>query len=261
MKKLTILSLFLALQVASFAGVIEIEGVFQGKNIYVMNPFSSSGVGFCVYEVSVNGKVTTDEINSSAFEIDFTALQLKLGSEIVVEIKHKENCIPKVLNAEVLKPKSTFVVKLIDVQKDGTLNWTTEQEDGKLPFVVEQFRWNKWIKVGDVVGNGTSGLNKYTAKVNLHSGENRFRVKQIDHSNSPRYSSEANLKTIQPAVVLASTKVTDEIVFSSETMYELYDYFGNLIKKGVGKTVSINKIKKGKYFINYDNQMGEIVKK
>lgn len=261
MKKLIILSLFLVFQVASFAGVIEIEGVFQGKNIYVMNPFSSSGVGFCVYEVSVNGKVTTDEINSSAFEIDFTALQLKLGSEILVEIKHKENCIPKVLNAEVLKPKSTFVVKLIDVSKEGTLNWTTEQEDGKLPFVVEQYRWNKWIKVGDVVGNGTKALNKYTAKVNLHSGENRFRVKQLDHSNSPRYSSEATIKSIQPTVVLTSTRVTDEIVFSAETMYELYDYFGNLIKKGVGKTVSINKIKKGKYFVNFDNQMGEIVKK
>jgi hypothetical protein len=261
MKKFIILSLFLALQIASYAGVIEIEGIFQGKNIYVMNPFSSSGVGFCVYEVSVNGQVTTDEINSSAFEIDFTALQLKLGSQILVEIKHKENCIPKVLNAEVLKPKSTFLVKLIDVQKDGTLNWTTQEEDGKLPFIVEQYRWNKWIKVNEITGNGTKTLNKYSTKVNLHSGENRFRVKQIDHSNSPRYSSEAFIKNLQPTVILTSTRVSNEIIFSASTMYEIYDYFGNLIKKGEGKIADISKLKKGKYFVNFDNQMSEIVKK
>lgn len=261
MKKYLILTCLLVWQLTSFAGVIEIDGVFQGKNIYVMNPFSSSGVGFCVYEVSVNGNVTTDEINSSAFEIDFSALQLKLGTDIKVEIKHKENCVPRVLNAEVLKPKSTFVVKLIDVQKDGTLNWSTQQEEGKLPFIVEQFRWNKWIKVAEVIGNGTPNLSKYSTKVNLHSGENRFRVKQIDFSNTPRYSSEALIKTIQPTVSLTSKKVSNQIEFSTETMYELYDYYGNLIKKGVSKNVDISKIQSGKYFINFDNQMDEIVKK
>src|SRR4051812_13861614 len=86
----------------AFAGNIVLEGNYQGKNLYVQNPFAGSGVGFCTIKVEVNGQVTTDEINSSAFEIDFTNLQLKIGDKVSVKIEHKDDCKPKVLNPEVL---------------------------------------------------------------------------------------------------------------------------------------------------------------
>ena len=122
MKKILISSLLIAISsLSSIGGEILLEGIFQGKNLYVMNPFSSSGVGFCVYEVTVNGQITTDEINSSAFEIDLSIFQFKLGDKLIVEIKHKENCKPKVLNPEILKPKSTFNITIIKVE-DGKLN-------------------------------------------------------------------------------------------------------------------------------------------
>ena len=60
-------------------GVIVLEGHYQGKNLYVQNPFAGSGVGFCTFEVTINGEVTTDEVNSSAFEIDFANFQMKVG--------------------------------------------------------------------------------------------------------------------------------------------------------------------------------------
>jgi len=170
------------LQSNLFASEIIIDGIFQGKNIYVMNPFASSGVGFCVYEVTVNGKVSTDEINSSAFEIDLSVYQFNIGDKVTIVIKHKDNCVPKVLNPEVLKPKSTFNTTSIEVTRDGTLKWTTTGESGKLPFIVEQYRWNKWIKVDEVEGKGTSGTNTYSVKVSPHSGNNKFRVKQIDYT-------------------------------------------------------------------------------
>ena len=54
--------------------ILLLEGKFQNRNIYVQNGFDS-GIGFCVYEVRINGRVTTDEVNSSAFEIDFSSYQ------------------------------------------------------------------------------------------------------------------------------------------------------------------------------------------
>jgi len=63
----------------AYADKLEMSGVFLGKNIYVMNPFSDSGVGFCVYEVTVNGQTSTDEINSSAFEIDLSQFNFALA--------------------------------------------------------------------------------------------------------------------------------------------------------------------------------------
>jgi len=249
------------LQASLFAGEIVIDGIFQGKNLYVMNPFASSGVGFCVYEVTVNGKVSTDEINSSAFEIDLSVFQFNVGDKVTIVIKHKDNCVPKVLNPEVLKPKSTFNVTEIEVTKDGMLKWTTTGESGKLPYIVEQYRWNKWVKLDEIDGKGTSGSNSYSLKVYPHSGNNKFRVKQIDYTKKPRYSKDVLFKSLQPPVTITSKKFENEITFSSETMYEIYDYYGNRILKGNGKSVDISGLKKGEYFINYDNTMDQFKKK
>ena len=58
------------------AGEITVEGNFMGKNIFVTNPYrSSNNVGFCVTEVFVNGKLTTDEIQQSSFEIDLISFE------------------------------------------------------------------------------------------------------------------------------------------------------------------------------------------
>lgn len=242
-------------------GEIVLEGIYQGKNLYVMNPFASAGVGFCVYEVTVNGKITTDEINSSAFEIDLSIYQFNIGDKITVVIKHKDNCLPKVLNPEVLKPKSTFNIVKIEVTKDGSLQWTTTGESGSLPYIVEQYRWNKWIKVAEVEGKGTSGTHSYSVKINLHSGINKFRVKQVDYTKKPRLSPEVTFKSLEPPVNITNTKFENEIVFSRETMYEIYDYYGNRIMKGIGSRIDISSLKKGDYFINYDNKMETFKKK
>ncbi len=245
----------------SFAGDIKLEGIYQGKNLYIMNPFSSSGVGFCVYEVDVNGKVTTDEINSSAFEVDLSIFQFKLGDKIEISIKHKSNCQPKVLNPEVLKPKSTFKISLIKVDNNNNLKWSTTNEAGSLTYIVEQYRWNKWIKVGTVEGKGTPNSNSYSMKVYPHSGNNKFRVKQIDYTRKPHYSKDVPYRSMKPKVTFTPKKPSTTITFSRETMYEIYDGYGNIVKKGVGMTIDISDLKKGDYYLQFDNEMTDFKKK
>ncbi len=262
MKKILISFLLLvSLSAFSTGNVVSLDGIFQGKNLYVMNPFSSSGVGFCVYEVKVNGHVTTDEINSSAFEIDLSQYQLKLGDKLEVEIKHKENCKPKVLNPEVLKPKSTFKTLSIEVTKDGFLKWTTSGEAGELPYDIQQYRWNKWVKVGTVKGKGTPGTNSYQYKVYPHSGNNRFRVRQVDYTKKAKYSPDANFRSMSPPITFEPKKATTVINFSGETQYEVYDYYGNIVLKGVGSKIDVSKLAKGDYFLNFDNTMDTFKKK
>src|SRR5437868_2524545 len=88
---------FLGFKAYSQGWVIILEGNYQGKNLYVQNPYGSGGVGFCVTEVLVNGNIATDEIASSAFEIDFKPHKLVVGDKVEIKIKHKEDCKPKVL--------------------------------------------------------------------------------------------------------------------------------------------------------------------
>jgi hypothetical protein len=256
--------LTLAIITTSSAEVIVLEGNYQGKNLYVQNPFAGSGVGFCAIKVTVNGDVTTDEINSSAFEIDFTNFQLEIGAEVIVKIEHKSDCHPKVLNPEVLKPKSTYEIGTINVDcSGGVLKWTTKGETGKLPFIIEQYRWNKWIKIGEVDGIGTPEEHAYEFNVgnHLHSGENKFRVKQVDYTNKPKPSKAATCTSTIPEIDFKPKVVRDEVIFTGKTLFEIYDAYGNIVKKGFGDKIDCANLTKGAYYLNFDNRNEKFLKK
>lgn len=252
-KYITTLIFIVFYTLTAFSGEIVVEGIYQGKNLYIINPFSTSGSGFCIFEVMVNGKISNDEINSSAFEIDLAVYNLKPGDKIVIIIKHTDNCAPRVVNPEVLKPKSTFNASSIKIEKDGWLKWVTTDEAGSLPFVIEQFKWNKWVNIGTVQGKGLPGNNEYSFKVDFHSGENKFRVKQVDFTRKPRYSKEVRIRSTVPEVDFYPEKPTTQIEFSAETCYEIYNNNGELMLKGRAKTVNISGLPKGDYFLNYDS--------
>jgi len=244
-----------------------LEGNYQGKNLYVQNPFTVDGVGFCANKVTVNGDVTSDEINSSAFEIDFTKFKLHMGDPITIIIEHSGECTPKVLNPEVLKPTSTYKIKTIEVSPDGLLKWTTTNETGKLPFVVEQFRWNKWIPIGEIDGKGTPEEHSYEFQVTPHSGENQVRVKQVDHTKKPNISPAKSFVSNAKIVDFQPKKVSDEITFYDsdskvvKTRFEVYDAYGNIVKKGFGDKVDLTNLEKGAYYLNFDNKNEKFIKK
>ncbi len=248
----------------AFAGEIVLDGIYRGENLYVENPYASTGVGFCVSEVLVNGNTTTDEINSSFFEIDLSIYNFRYGALLRIVIKHKDGCVPRVLNPEVLTPESTFIIKSISVDKDGFLNWKTLKEHGKLPFIVEQYRWNKWIRVGSVKGKGTAGLNQYRYGIEFHSGLNKFRVKQIGSNKKPRYSQSVEYLNNVPEVTFIpgnGGKTSQKIYFSTYTRFEIYDYYGKLVKTGADAEIDVSKLKPGTYFLNYDNKTETFTKR
>ena len=249
---MVLLTLFLPFRTQ--AGIIEIKGAYQGENLYVKNPFSAVGVGFCVFEVTVNGTTTTDEINSSAFEIDLTVFELYAGEPVVVRINHRDGCTPRVLNPGVLNPRATFQIVELNLAGDR-ITWTTRDESGSLPFIVEQFRWNKWVNVGEVPGKGLPGRHSYSMPVRLHSGENRFRVRQTDENGSQRLSPQLFHRAEKQPVSFSTSPQDNNIIFSVPTMYEIFDGRGRLVTRGYGDRVSIEELNRGSYFLNFDNQM------
>ena len=260
MKK--VLSIFLLLTcmtigLNSNAGVIVIEGKYYSKNLFIQNGLSETGVGYCTYEVLVNGQVSTDEVNSSAFEVDFSQFQIKPGSSVTVEIKHKDGCRPKILNPEALKSQVTFDIVSMTISKNGILNWSTKNENGALPFVIEQFKWNKWVPVGEVDGVGTPETHEYKYSVAANSGENKFRVKQTGFASKSKYSLPVTYISTSPKVNFTQSENSQKILFSSESMYEVYDDYGNVLKKGYSKQVDIANLSKGNYILCYDNSITE----
>jgi len=259
MKQLLLL-LIVALPFVSLAESLEIKGTYQGENLYVKNPFAASGVGFCVYEVTVNGMTTTDEINSSAFEIDLSIFGFRIGEQITVTINYKDGCTPRVLNADVLSPRATFEVLEINIE-DGKLVWTARNESGPLPYYIEQFRWNKWVTIGEVAGKGTPGAHRYTVPLRFHSGDNRFRIRQTDVQKKIKYSAEVTHRNSNPPVAYTISVGGNEIVFSQPTMYEVYDGYGRIVFKGFGERVRIGSLEKGRYYLNFDNKLDYFIKR
>ncbi len=240
---------------------IVLNGVYQGSDVYVQNPFSGQGVSFCVFEVRVNGEVTSDEVNSSAFVIDMAIMGINVGDEIEVVISHKKGCEPRVLNPEVLNPRSTFEIQSIAVSDNGVLKWNTSGESGELPFYIEQFKWNKWVKSGEVTGAGTPGDQQYEYKLEPHSGLNSVRVRQTDYRGESRTSPIVEFKGPDEPVVFGPDKVKDMVSFSQPTTYEIFDEYGNLAKKGFGANINLEELENGTYYLNYDRSFGETFKK
>jgi hypothetical protein len=239
------------------AQVIVLNGIYQGSDVYVQNPFSGQGVSFCVFEVEVNGKVTSDEVNSSAFAIDMKVMGLEIGDPVEINIKHKEDCEPRVLNPEALKSRSTFEILKIAADDQGLVSWSTTNEAGDLPYFVEQFRWNKWVVVGEVQGIGSKGEHSYSLRVVPHSGTNTVRVRQTDYTNKARASNSVTFKGPEKPITFEPKKPKDFIDFSSATQFEIFDKYGNLVRKGFDKRVDVQDLEKGEYYLNYDNSFGE----
>jgi len=235
----------------SRAGQLVLDGRYQGFNIYIQNPYASDS-GFCTQQVLVNGKEIAFE-RASAYEIDLKSLGLQAGDSLHIVIEHKDDCMPKVMTYHQPR-KSTFELTSIAVTPEGVLKWETKNETAKQVYIVEQFRWNKWVKVGEVDGQGLSGGNAYQCKILFHSGENQFRVKQIDYSGQPRISRAVKYTSAIPGIRFSVSDSTKEVIFSAETMYQLYDKYGNILKTGQGTTLPLAGIKRGVYFLNLDNR-------
>lgn len=242
-----------------------IEGIYQGKNLYVQSPESEDGFGFCVTKVTVNGQVSAISPQASAFQVDMSEFDIKVGDKVLVVLEHDEGCKPKLLNPEALLPKSTFILKEISCSPDGTLSWTTTGESGSLTYQIEQYKWNKWVAVGETNGIGNEKPNEYLFNVSPHSGENKLRVTQTDNTGKKKVSKEVVFVAdgvAEPTMV--SKGKTIEFQSNGQkvvTKYEIFDAYGNIVKKGMNSVVDCSNLKDGVYHVNFDNKHEKYLKK
>jgi len=239
------------------------RGVYQGKDLYIMNPMLERGLDYCVTKVLINDMVYDEVINSSAFRISFEAVGLEFGEAYEIVLKHKSNCKPTLVNPEVLKPLSTFKIVDIKLGYNDLLRFTTDNESGKLKFIVEEFRWERWMKAGEVDGRGGPGQNSYSVRVYPYSGENQFRIYQIDHMMKKNISDTIVINYEKdPVDVLSKMKrVKNKIEFSAETKYVIINQYGEVVVDGFGSEIDVSELSKGDYFLNFENEYRSFKKK
>jgi hypothetical protein len=237
---------------------IQLKGIYNSKNLYVQNPKISDNK-FCIVSLEVNKIIFNDSLDAAAIEIHLDRLKLKNGDSVDISIYHHSGCKPKVIPAH-SDPRPVSHIADISLGADSVLKWMTVREEYKLPFIIEQFKWNKWVKVSEVDGRGSSDTNFYSMKIVPHTGENKLRVKQQVNANASQSSKTVTWKFDVQPVELVGAYFSTEIEFSAPTGYELFNQKGDFLKRGYGKKIETSKLPKGLYYINYDNTMGEMLK-
>ncbi|PLX08933.1 MAG: hypothetical protein C0596_03720 [Marinilabiliales bacterium] len=239
------------------AGEMVLKGIYQGKDLYIINPMLDIGEEYCAYEVTINEKPFDDVINSSAFRITLAYVGLEFGQEYEVIIKHHDDCTPKLVNPEVLKPLSTYELVDYEIGYNNMLKFTTHNESGQLTFYIEEYRWDRWIEVGQIPGEGGPDDREYSQKVYPFNGENQFRIYQVDNLNRKFYSDTLTFEIDKEPVKVTTPslrKVKKEITFSSETYFAVINEFGEELITGSGTVVDVSPLKKGEYFLNFENE-------
>lgn len=244
-----------------FAGaqsVLTLEGHYMGENLYVQNPYVSDSV-FCTDSIYVNGKKTNDITNANAYEVMLKDKGLKPYDPVVVKIYHKAGCSPGVIPGSTAHHNSYIHVEHISIDSTGLLKWTTKNDSTihKIIFSVEQYVWNKWITVGEVQQEDIK-QTAFSFQATLHADENKFRVKYSTMYGKTYPSKTIVIKSNLVEVTFQLALQVKQLLFSRETRYEIYDSSGHLLKHGFGKVADIGNLKKGKYFLNYDNKTDEI---
>jgi hypothetical protein len=156
---------------------------------------------------------------------------------------------------------STFEIQSFKISKDGMVSWTAINEHGSLPYIVEQYIFDKWVKVGQVNGIGNPSPNSYSVPVIFSSGENKFRVRQKGFDKMSRFSDAVTFYSKKEAVSYKVSHDNQMIEFTGDTYFIIYNPYGAIVKQGYGNSVNISDYAKGYYCLIYDNKLGGFEKK
>jgi hypothetical protein len=152
-----------------------------------------------------------------------------------------------------------FKVESISLSAKGMLTWITNNEHIQKEYTVQHYKWNKWIDIGTVSGEAALGSNEYTFDVFLHSGENKIRIVLKQNKGKVVVLANVNYVSQKHEITYVYNKRASRIEFAEKTCFEVFDIYGNVIKKGNGTFVNMTELPKSKiYYFCYDNSIAKI---
>lgn len=237
---------------------IILNGAYQGKNIYVQNPFTVNMKDFCTDEVYLNNAKVMSQIKSSAYEIDLS--HLSINEPVTIKIVHKTGCKPKVLNAQVIRLNSNLQFSNFTID-NSIIQWSTKGEKLGDKMFIEQFLYNNWVSIKEFQSKGSSSNSSYTFESIHHSGLNKYRIKYVDKDGSAFYSKIEEYQSILPEITFYPKRVSNKIYLSRGSDYEIVDEKGTVLNKGKGKEIPCETLKEGVYYLNVDNKTEKFLKK
>jgi len=234
-------------------GKREIISVYTCQNIYIQNPFADDLNHYCIDSIELNGKLYTKDVEKSSIAIKLDSLYIPLGSPIKITLYYKVTCMPKILTP--MHPRgSKLTFNSIQLNKDGVLTWKTTNDSIGIrpPFLIEQFRFNRWIRISEIEQTWKSE-NTYSTRVNLLPGINTFRINSYSGYISDTITIDSEIKPIPYSIDSINKKIT----FADSVSFELQrnDKFSIRFDNGRNTMIDFSMYEPGKYILFYDNEV------
>lgn len=211
-------------------------------------------------KIAVNDHFFRPESDTS-LTVSLDSLHYNSGDTLVISITSPA-CNPVTfINPNVLQDNPTFT--LVDFAFEGgndkpvELKWSTENENKPMRFEVQQFRWNKWLTVGEVMGEGTPGKHDYHLLLpDIVSSKSQYRIAQYGYKDQ-RLTKPLDCPFTGSEVKLKNVRISNTLEFSRSTLFEIYSATGIRLMTGVAQKVDCSRLPRGSYFLNFDNKTGE----
>jgi hypothetical protein len=244
---------------SSWANEMILTGSYQGKDLFVQNPYNAITKNFCTEKVFVNDQLLLENPKISAYKVDMS--YLKVDDLVVIRIIYSEGCQPSIVNPQVLKSRQDF--QFLTVQTDhNSITWSAKGETPQGVYFLEQ-KWEnkKWKVIDTIAVKAGMERNTYAIPPAHQKGENTYRIKYLSDKLSSIYSLEMQFTATDNYITFYPYIATIQLKLSDSTAYEITDFFGKMVKKGEGTEISVLDLKPGKYYLNIQNRKERFIKK
>ncbi|HTL83034.1 MAG TPA: hypothetical protein VL651_15080 [Bacteroidia bacterium] len=120
---------------------------------------------------------------------------------------------------------------------------------------LQEYKWNKWVTFDSLRRNAEEDDTVFYKQARFTYSDIQIRLK----APGMKGSNVAKVQYFYPdsCSQFDGKCRSGKIGFRCEQDWQIYDQFGNMVKKGHSKTIDVSDLPKGGYFILYSNKMSE----
>lgn len=232
-----------------------LAGVFQGKTLFIQNPYNRTKQTFCVERILINGEPLILNYKLSALKLDFDGFDL--FTPVNITVVHEDTiCSPIIINSEAVLFHTIFRFSSLSLS-DSALAWSTKGERGKGIFAVEKLENGFWNEKEVIEAGGVYEEASYSYLPILEDGANQYRVRYkfpIGSRASYLYSTEIDYDHYPLPVEFKPASAKTRLYLSRVTPYEIYNDGSELVLEGQGMEIDVTVLRQGRYIIYFNGK-------
>lgn len=232
------------------------SGVYQGKPLFIQNPYLSTERAYCIREIRINKKRADINYDVSALILDFKGVDK--FSPISIHIEYSDStCVPILLNPEAIRYHSVFSFEKISIT-DSSLVWRTKGESDEGSYEIEAFNLGYWESLNVREANGVYGSSEYIYFPIYEEGSNKYRIR-YSSSSVTLFSDE--IEHVFYPEPITFKREGNELILSRSCNYVVSDEENFEVLTGLGKEINISELKSGEYYITFNDEQSELFRK